>query len=222
MRPVIKSVSLVKLATLVVLSSVVSSGFIGLDSFVNSIIFTLGIIVLLLAARWIGLIGEINTDEGARYFNWINWAIAALAITVITGLAWQVWDISVAVIWAIIIGALLVIGTAIYLDRAFRKTKKVEIDERTRDITNKSARNAFIMVLWGLLLSGSSDTINSESTTITSDGTYIVTKTSELVNPLDAEKLLIVVTVALLVFVASLYIYRHKANLSGGKTSEIY
>lgn len=211
MRPVIKSVSLVKLATLVVLSSVFSSRFIGLDLFDNSIIFTLGVIVLLLAARWIGLIGEINTDEGARYFNWINWAIAALAITVITSLAWQVWDISVAVIWAIILGALLVIGTAIYLDRAFRKTKKVEIDERTRDITNKSARNAFIMVLWGLLVSGASGAIGTNSTINTSDGAYLATRTLEIENPLDAEKLLIVVAVALIVFLASLYIYRRKS-----------
>ena len=212
MKPIIKKVSLVKLAAIVVITSLLFSGLAGQDTYLGFSIIFFAEILFLMVLRGIGLIGEISTDEGARYFNWVNWAIVVLAAALISDLAWDAWQISSGNYVAMALGLLFIVGVSIYLFRAFRKTKKVEIDERTRDITNRSARNAFIMVLWGLLLSGASGITTTESGTYDSSGNYIVvSRTEELVNPLDAEKVLIVVAVALLVFLASLYIYRHKS-----------
>lgn len=212
MKPVKKTINWLDIAFISLIFSVIW-GFIGpyygLIGFIISyaVFFTI-VSTFFYFLKTVSKKFSVGFDARVNSLNWPAAVIVLLALFTIANLskeAFMDWRYSDSFLQTITFGG-LIIG-ALYIFRFRKKKPKIAIDERVKEITNKSARNALVATWLSLFFVSDSQVVHWQNAQGLS-GTYVV-------DPINAGEILAVVAVGFAAFIASLYIYRHKANLSG-------
>jgi hypothetical protein len=152
---------------------------------------------------------SVGFDARVNSINWIAIVIVVLGSLMIVNLLSDVtqnWRYQ-PVALVILAGGGLIIGL-FYLLR-WRKKSKVAMDERVKDITNRSSRNALIATWLGLFIVGGSHF----GWVGTLGGMTAYRVNVELIGSGD---LLAIALVGFIAFIVSLLIYRKRADFPGG------
>ncbi|AKG53137.1 hypothetical protein DGWBC_0453 [Dehalogenimonas sp. WBC-2] len=224
MKPLVKSVNWLDLAlisfavfVIVFVGLGVFEGFGSYPTLTAYLFFMVIITAIAFLLKLVGIIGKIGVDERMKTVNWINFGLAFLAYSLIINSAQVGFGDHSSGYWSFIrysLAVMVAIGTALYFYRSTR-SKRVATDERTREITNRSARNALGATWFGLLLvigspiHGSAERSHTSADSLLQAwGNGMITATMD-----QAVKVLIVIGVAALVFVISLYIYQKQSPI---------
>jgi uncharacterized membrane protein len=199
MKPIIEQISLEEIGGILAILAIMVGTWFNLEALWNASLMMIGILISVGIFRWLGLIGRITLKSGPRYFNWTQWILVILYLAFIMRFFWDSYHTNVNNLTSLLV-LIFWGGIAIFIIKMM-KGKGVDADERTRELSNKSARNA-LLVLLAVLLAG-----HDEGKTVFGDGTVIVH------NPIDAEHVLIACIASFAVFLISMFIY-HRTEFS--------
>ena len=152
---------------------------------------------------------SIGFDSRVNSINWLAIIIIVLGALMIVNLlteATRNWQYQPGFLLVLAGGGLII--SSMYLFK-WRKKPKVAIDERVKDVTNRSARNALIATWFGLFIVGGSHFgwVGNLSGLTAYGGS---------VEPIGSGEILAIAVAGFTAFIASFLIYSHKADLSGG------
>ena len=217
MKPLVKSINWLDIAIIGFVIFVIVWGdfkhFGSNSSLMLLLPFMVIVTVFAFFLKVVGIIGRIGSDDRMNLVNWINFGMFLLAYSLITNLAQVAFHDYPSGYWAIIrysLAGAVIIGTAIYFYKSWKRKNTIAIDERTSEVTNRSARNALAATWFGLLLVAGSPVLLGAEVSPSALGVdpYNVSKLIVAVLSDNAIKTLVVVIIAVLIFLLSSYIYR--------------